>query len=383
MIKVAIITTDNRELWKRYDLAYPNFGTAPEALLAGLSYFEDEVEIHVICCTRRQMVSPTVLAKNIHFHSILIPSWGMMKSLYLGASFKIREILRAIKPDIVHGQGSEREAALASVLSGYPNIITLHGNMRLLVKFQRAGMFSFLWFIAKIESYALKRTHGTVCITHYTENLVKPLNNVTWVVPNAVDERYFKVIRTPDPNKPVLLCVGLICPRKNQIFLIEALDALQNTSSFELRLLGDCPPDSLYAREFLTLIKRRPWCSYAGFVDREQLAHELTKSSALILPSLEDNCPMVVLESMAAGLPVLAANVGGVPDLVESGCNGVLFDPEDMKSIQSVVADFLKNSSNALVMAAKARADALERFHPKVIARKHIDIYKHVSVRKF
>lgn len=376
MIKVAIITTDNREQWRQHHLLTPFFGTAPEALIQGFSHYPEDVEVHVISCTRQKMSSPSMLGQNIHFHSLLIPKWGMMKSLYVGASLVIRKKLQELKPHIVHGQGSEREAALAAVLSNFTNVLTLHGNMRLLADFQGAPIFSPLWFIGRIESFALKRTRGVICITQYTQNLVSPFNSNTWVLPNAVDERYFRVKKDASNKRKILLCVGLICPRKNQNFLIEALDALRDLHDFELRLLGDAPADSHYAQKFHTLLKDRPWCSYAGFVDRDELAGELGRASALILPSLEDNCPMVVLESMAASLPILAANVGGVPDLITSGRTGTLFDPESIQSIRSAVTTFLNNPNDAATMADTANQEALNRFHPAIIAKSHMGIYK-------
>ncbi|MGH8101031.1 MAG: hypothetical protein ACREIW_07020, partial [Chthoniobacterales bacterium] len=67
-MKIAFLTTDNRENFRRYDLATPYFGTAPEALLQGFAGMP-ELEIHVISCTQRPMQSPKKLADNIWFHS--------------------------------------------------------------------------------------------------------------------------------------------------------------------------------------------------------------------------------------------------------------------------------------------------------------------------
>jgi L-malate glycosyltransferase len=91
---------------------------------------------------------------------------------------------------------------------------------------------------------------------------------------------------------------------------------------------------------------------------------------------------MVVLEAMAAGVPVVAANVGGVPDLIEEGKTGLLCDPHDQTSIHNAVAKLLDQPELGKRLAAEARQRAQERFHPAVIARRHLEIYREVLGRK-
>ena len=80
---------------------------------------------------------------------------------------------------------------------------------------------------------------------------------------------------------------------------------------------------------------------------------------------------MVVLEAMAAGVPVLAAKVGGLPDLVEEGKTGYFCNPLDAESMRAGVEAALANYSATVQLARRAKQRALERFHPAVIARRH------------
>lgn len=80
-MKIALLTTDNRELDRAYAETAPRFGAAPEALLQGLATVP-ELEAHVISCTQQTMQSPEKLADNIWFHSLHVPKVGWMRTLY-------------------------------------------------------------------------------------------------------------------------------------------------------------------------------------------------------------------------------------------------------------------------------------------------------------
>jgi glycosyltransferase involved in cell wall biosynthesis len=87
---------------------------------------------------------------------------------------------------------------------------------------------------------------------------------------------------------------------------------------------------------------------------------------------------MVVLEAMAAGVPVVAAKVGGLPDLIEEGKNGFFFDPLDSRSMASAMEKILSKNSVADALAERAREEARKRFRPDVVAQRHVEIYRDV-----
>jgi len=375
-MKVAVVTTDNREAFKQYSSHTPWFGTAPEALLQGFALLP-EVEVHVVGCTMKPMKSPEKLAENIWFHSVYVPKIGWMRTSYNGCVRAVRRKLKTIHPDMVHGQGTERECSLSAVFSRFPNVVTVHGNMRMIAEVNQAKTFSFIWLAAQLEKATLPRARGVICITHYTQKAVSDLARKMWVVPNAVDATFFEVGAEPD-DTGTILCVGGVCVRKNQNRFIEALDSLAATRKLRVVFLGGAEKDNPYVAEFMGLVEKRPWCEYAGFADRETLKARLRNASMLALPSLEDNCPMVVLEAMAAGVPVLAANVGGLPDLIEDGKNGVFLDPLDAASMRAGVEKILNDRGLAKSLAATAKERAREKYHPLVIAKRHVEIYREV-----
>jgi glycosyltransferase involved in cell wall biosynthesis len=202
------------------------------------------------------------------------------------------------------------------------------------------------------------------------------------VVPNAVDASFFDILPTPAlDGVSRILCVGMVCPRKNQNAFIRALDPLAATRPMKVQFLGQTSAGQAYDEEFLSLVRARPWCTYEGFADRSKLKEHLRLATLLALPSLEDNCPMVVLEAMAAGVPVLAAKVGGLPELLEEGKTGLFCDPLSAASIRRATEDALNGYAGATNYAALARQRALERFHPRVVARRHLEIYRELTRR--
>jgi glycosyltransferase involved in cell wall biosynthesis len=165
--------------------------------------------------------------------------------------------------------------------------------------------------------------------------------------------------------------------RKNQNELIRALDPLAGRLRFAVKFYGRCGEDS-YGKEFRSLLETRPWCSWGGMIGRENLRDEFAQATVLFLPTREDNCPMVVLESQASGVPVIASNIGGVPDLVEDGVTGLLTNPDLPSTMPIALEKILSNKALAARIAAGGRKQALARFHPNVIATRHVEIYREV-----
>lgn len=375
-LKIAVITTDGRSLSPKWGTKEPSLGTAAGALLAGFADL-DEVEVHVVYCLREKMEQPAEFMPGLHFHQLVVPKWGWMSSLYLGCILAIRKCLAGIKPDLVHGQGTEKECAIAAVFSGYPNVLTIHGNMRVHASRGEHRGRLFYRIAALLEGIALRRTDGVVSISSYTDDLVRPLAARTWLLPNAAQGSYFNARPAP-ASPPVMLFVGGFDERKNPVGFIEACGDLIARQGWTLRLCGGGAPDSAYVRRLEQLAAEHPWIDLAGWRSRDELLVEMERASLLVLPTLEDNCPMVVLEAMAVGLPVIASRVGGVPDLIKDGETGMMFDPHDAISMRNVTERMITSTETRERIGRSARAEALVRFHPTVIARRHLGFYREV-----
>ena len=369
-----MVIPDNRDERRTYTGPAPLFGPAPAAVLEGLAAFPREVEVHVLSCLREPAPAPRKLAENIHFHGLRVPRWSGLKCLYLPQILAVRRGVRSLNPDVVHGQGTERYCALAAVWSGRPALLTIHGNMRAVAAALGASKWSFHGLTAGLEEHALNRSEGVVCPSQYTQRQVGAAAPRTWVVPNAVSGEYF-IPRSATPSEIRLLCPALICRYKNQNTFIRAMDPIAAEKDVRLIFAGNLDGGP-YGEEFKRLISERPWCQYLGNVDAASLKVEYAASTMVVLPSLEDNCPMTILEAMAMSIPVAAGAAGGIPELVSHGSTGYLFDPRNGDDIRDKMNVALHSLPRLAEMGRAARIRAEEVFKPEVIAMRHLDIYR-------
>lgn len=376
-IRVAFLVVDDR-----FDqpLPIPYFGTAPTALLQGFAYCPDDVEVHVISCIQKPIPCPEKLGPNIWFHGLLVPKLGFLRTFHQGCVRAVRKRLREIQPDIVHAQGTERWCAVSGAFSGHLRVLTIHGNLRLINRLSPMKPRLYWTLQTWLEIFSIPRFDGVVCITEYTRKNISDLARKTWVVPNAVDQSFFDIIRKPVEPAEIIV-VAHIQDRKNQNFFLQAISPLAEKADFRVKFFGYGTKSHPYGREFFSLLVTRPWASFGGMIGREQLRDVFSRASLLVLPSLEDNCPMSVLEAMAAGVPVIASAVGGVPELIRHEETGLLIDPRSSASITTNLQAILLNPVFASGLADAAKIEARTRFHPRSIAKAHINIYRELVSR--
>jgi glycosyltransferase involved in cell wall biosynthesis len=379
MLRIAIITSDGREVLREYDQSEPGFGTAPQALLQGLAEVPD-VEVHVISCAQRAMRSPTKLSANTFFHGLHVPKIGWLRTLYQGCIRAVRRKVKEIRPDIVHGQGTERECAMAAVYSGFPNVVTVHGNMKAIAEFHRAPIGSFHWLTAKLEAWALRRTAGVFCNSAYTESRVCPVARRVWRVPNAVRLPFF--VPPTEQNRsgpPVLLNVGVLSAYKQQLEILEVAGKLWRRGfRFQLQFAGASSRSPGYAADFMRLLSEAESAGYArhlGSLSTAELVAAFDRASALVHFPREESFGLVVAEALLRNLKLFAGSVGGVVDIA-SGVDGAeLFPAQDWVGLEHSLARWL---AAGFPRPQGAASTMRQRYHPEIVAKRHLEIYREV-----
>ena len=156
------------------------------------------------------------------------------------------------------------------------------------------------------------------------------------------------------------VCVGRLSPEKGQAGLIEAFARLAaDHHDVELTLVGDGPDLELLERR-ANALGIAGQVTFAGRRGEKDALDEIARSNVLVLPSFMEGLPIVLMEAMAIGTPVIATRVAGIPELVEDGKNGVLFRPSDWDALADCMGRLAEDPALRTKLAREGRK-AVER----------------------
>ena len=375
-MRIAFIAHDLREPLKEYSLPAPYFNPGVEALLTGFAAFP-EAEVHMVCCTQQPVHPPEKLSDRVWYHSLHVPKLGWLRTGYQGCIRAVRRQLKELKPDIAHGYGTERECALGAVLSDFPNVVSIQGNMAELGRLFRARIGSYHWLTARLENFTLRRTGGVICNSTYTETLVRDRCPRAWVVHPALRPAFFEPV--PATARPrALLNAGVISPRKRQLELLDVAEALHRQGlKFEFRFIGRIE-DTDYARAFQERIKPMAAAGYARYLGRwpsDDLVGCFDSVAGMIHFSWEEAFGLNVAEALARNLKFFGSRLGGIVDIAEGVPGAELFEKDDWPGLTAAIARWIGQGCPRPV-----GADVImrERYHPQTVARRHLEIYREV-----
>ncbi|MGD0745407.1 MAG: glycosyltransferase family 4 protein [Verrucomicrobiota bacterium] len=382
-MKVVLLATDLRESFRAYTDTTPRLPGGTASLLDGFARLP-EVELHVISCLQRPVQSPEKLADNIWFHGLLVPKLGWLRTGYLGCVRAVRRKLREIQPDIVQGDGTERDCGISAVFSGYPNVVAMQGNMAELARLNRPRIGSYGWLTARLENFVLPRTAGVFCNSTYTEKLVRPRARKTWLMPHPLRQSFLDPAPDAGPRPCVLLNVGAISPRKRQLELLDVAEALHRQGlKFEFHFIGYIHSlEIAYTTAFQKRVRPMAEAGYARFLGtpaENELLHYYDSAAAMVHFPTEDAAPMVVLEGLGRDLKFFGARLGGIVEMAQDMPGAELFAPDDWAGLTAAIARWIAQGHPRPVGGA---AIIRKRRLPEALARRHVEIYREVIAEK-
>lgn len=203
------------------------------------------------------------------------------------------------------------------------------------------------WFglINKSWKLALARTERLTAISTYLLERAHKLGfeGEGHLIPNGVDLKRFELLRKPafDLNRIILITTSRLVPKNGIIDIIRALKYLPET--VQLQILGSGPLEGKLKNEAKHLKPGR--VIFLGSIPQDEIPAYLQQADIFVRPSLSEGQGISFLEAMAAGVPVVATPVGGIPDFLRDGETGVFCKPNDPESVAEAVLRLIDNSS--------------------------------------
>jgi glycosyltransferase involved in cell wall biosynthesis len=181
------------------------------------------------------------------------------------------------------------------------------------------------------------------------------------VIPNMVDVRAFRSTPSPKGGGAELLFLGRLDATKGVDELLQAAAKLRRRfPRLRLVLAGVGDVRAIEARAAALGIGEA--VEFPGWVVGERKQALLERASVFVLPSYVENMPVSVLEAMAAGLPVVATNVGAIPEVVEDGVTGMLAPPGDADALARAIESILADPQRCQRMGEAGRARAQRHY---------------------
>lgn len=158
-----------------------------------------------------------------------------------------------------------------------------------------------------------------------------------------------------DPGSRSIICVGRLSPEKGQSGLLRAFSGLaKKHPRLQLRLVGD-GPDQAALKSLASELGIASSVTFLGRLSEEQTLAEIARSELLALPSFMEGLPIVLMEAMALGVPVVASRVAGIPELVEDGTSGLLFAPSNWDELAEQIERLLNDRPLCEAVAARGK----------------------------
>lgn len=285
---------------------------------------------------------------------------GVMKHLfYFLEACVFERRTRLMRADHVHahfGTNSATVALFCRWLGGPPFSFTVHGpeefddvyGLGLPIKLRDAA------FSVAISDYGRAQLMRFCDATNW---------NKIHVVRCGVDESFLNVDLTAVPESPRLVCVGRLSEQKGHLILIAALKRLRDRGlDFEVAFVGDGPLRANIAAE-LRKTKLDDRIHLLGSQSQSRVREEILKARAFVLPSFAEGLPVVFMESLALGRPVLSTFVAGIPELVDDNECGWLVPAGSVEILSSTLERVLTADADELTEMGAVGRNRVARMH--------------------
>lgn len=292
---------------------------------------------------------------------------------------RLFKLLRAEQPDVVQAflfWANVAARACGRILRAFPVISSYHDEV-----------VSEGWLARVVDRLTLTWTDRIVCCSgavgrSVVSRIGGKIEHCT-IIPFGVDIEQFEATAAAtrrelglrDNQKVIGTVCRLVEPKKGLRFLLQAMAVLARKYGqppCQLLIVGDGP-----SRHELELLREQldlsSWVVFVG--SRRDIPRVLHALDVFVLPSLYEGFGIALLEAMAAGKPVIATAVGGIPEFVLSGETGLLIEPGNVEALADAIDRLLSHPQQARIMGAKGRIRVGESYHISTVVRQHEQVY--------
>lgn len=289
-----------------------------------------------------------------------LPWYPELKMAFPGPS--VGKALEAFQPDLIHvvnpailGLGGIFFAKTMDI----PLMASYHTHLpQYLQHYGLGALEGVLWELLKAahNQASLNLCTSTAMVEELRVHGIKNLDlwqrgvDTEMFQPSLKSEKMRDRLSQGHPEAPILLYVGRVSAEKQIDQIKPVLEAIPGS---RLAIVGDGPYRSELEEHFAGTNTH-----FVGYLQGLELASAFASADAFVFPSRTETLGLVLLEAMAAGCPVVAANSGGIPDIVTDSENGFMFDPVDPDGAVKATQRLLAATEEREIMRANARAEA-------------------------
>ena len=341
--------------------------------------------------------APSKMASKPWLQLLAIPS-------IINGFFQCIRICRKWRPDVIHAHWPFPHAYIAlgaAKLFKIPLVLNFHGAELLLIRKKK--------WVKPLLKFAIGQAQAIFANSSFTAGKIKALRNVNveWspygtTLEDNKDESGVILSETKDPvtivphpvnGKFKILFVGRHIERKGICYLIEAAKHLPR-DKFEIRIVGVGDLTEQLKQQAALLDERRETKDertqsasiiFTGKLSPEALANEYKTANVFTLPAIVDHkgdtegLGVVLIEAMELGLPIVASNVGGIPDVVVDGESGILVPEKDPVALADAFKRLEADPTLIQKLLAGARKRIEECFTWDGIIERQIEVYKRLQ----
>src|SRR5205085_70300 len=354
---------------------YPTYGgSGVVATELGIELAERGHEIHFISYS--QPIRLIEFHPNIHFHEVNVSQYPLFEypPYDLALATRMAEVAEIYSLDLLHVHYAIPHSVsallakqmLAAARNGMkrklPFATTLHGTDITLVGLDPSYL--------PITRFSIEQSDGVTAISNYlrdrtlSEFDVKNEINVIYNFVNCdIYNRNSKEAEDranyADANERILVHLSNFRPVKRIPDVIEIFDRVSKEVPARLLMIGDGPDRS----QAEWMVKRRGLMDRVSFLGKQdKVQTKLAIADLMLLPSELESFGLAALEAMACKVPSIATNVGGIPELIEDGKNGILAEVGDVKTMAKRAIEVLSDDARLKNMGESARWEAQSRF---------------------